>query len=95
MLENKCRKILLEGTTQFVNDRMIIETIEKFDYLLHKENFLNIPVSILNFEEAKVVSGDMSLSNISKIMYKMSHPLVIQDDRVISPWDICMALGKN
>ena len=95
MLENKCRKILLEGTTQFINDRMIIEMIEKFNYLLHKENFLNIPVSVLTFEDAKVISEDMSLSNISKIMYEMSHPLVIHEERVISPWDICMALEKN
>jgi len=28
-------------------------------------------------------------------MYEMSQPLVIHEDRVISPWDICMALGKN
>ena len=95
MLENKCRKILLEGTTQFINDRMIIETIEKFNYLLGKENFLNIPVNILTFENAKVISEDMKLSNISKIMYEMPHPLVIHDDHVISPWDICMALGEN
>lgn len=95
MLENKCRKVLLEGTTQFINDRMIIETIEKFDYLLNKENFLNIPVSVLTLEEAKVVSKDLSLSEISKIMYEISHPLVIYNDLVISPWDICMALEKN
>jgi CBS domain-containing protein len=95
MLEKKSRKILLEGTNQFINDRIIIETIEKFDYLLGKNNFLDIPVSIITLEEAKVTSEDLSLSDISKIMYEMSHPLVIHEDRVISPWDICMILGKN
>ena len=95
MLENKTRKILFEGTNQFINDRIIIETIEKFDFLLGVDNFLNIPVSVTTLEEAKVISEDLSLSNISKIMYDMSQPLVIQEDRVISPWDICMALEKN
>ena len=95
MLENKCRKILLDGTTRFINDRMIIECIEKFDYLLNKESFLDIPVSVLTFEDAKVISEDMSLSNISKIMYEMSHPLIMYNDQVISPWDICMSLEKN
>jgi CBS domain-containing protein len=95
MLKNKSRKILLEGTHQFINDRIIIETIENFNYLLGKDNFLQIPVSIVTLDNAKVVSEDLKLSQISKIMYNMSHPCVIYEDQVITPWDICMALGKN
>jgi len=37
----------------------------------------------------------LSLSDISKIMYEMSQPLVIHEDRVISPWDICLAIDRN
>ena len=95
MLENRTRKILLEGTDQFINDRIIIEAIEKFDYLLGNDNFLDIPVSVVSLEDAKVVSDDLSLSEISKIMYDMSQPLIIHEDRVISPWDVCMALEKS
>jgi hypothetical protein len=94
MLENKCRKILLEGTNQFINDRIIIETIEKFDFLLGVDNFLDIPVSVVALENAKVISEDLSISDVSKIMYDMSQPLVIHEDRVISPWDVCMVLEK-
>lgn len=95
MLENKCRKILLEGTNQFINDRIIIETIEKFDYLLGNDKFLDVPVSIVALEDAKVVSEDLSISDVSKIMYDMSQPLVIYNDRVISPWDVCMIMEKH
>jgi len=95
MLENKTRKILFEGTNQFINDRIIIETIEKMNYLLETENFLDIPVSVVPLENAKVVSDDLNLSEISKIMYDMSHPLIIYEDQVISPWDVCMSLEKN
>jgi len=95
MLENRTRKILLEGTDQFINDRIIIEAIEKFDYLLGNDNFLDIPVSVVSLENAKVVSDDLNLSEISKIMYDMSQPLIIHEDRVISPWDVCMALEKR
>ena len=95
MLENKTRKIMLEGTNQFINDRIIIETIEKFDYLLGQDNFLDIPVSVASLEDAKVVTSDLSLTEISKTMYDMSQPLIIHENRVISPWDVCMALGKN
>ena len=95
MLENRTRKILLEGTTQFINDRIIIETIEKLNYLLGTDNFLDIPASIVSLEETKVVTDDLNLSDISKIMYGMSHPLIIHKDNVISPWDVCIYLGKN
>ncbi len=95
MLENKTRKIMAKGTNQFINDRIIIETIETFDFLLGKDNFLEIPVDVVTLEDAKVISEDLSLSEISKIMYEMSQPLIIHEDRVISPWDICMALEKN
>ena len=95
MLENRTRKILFEGTNQFINDRIIIEAIEKFDYLLGKDKFLDIPVSVVSLEDAKVISEDLNLSDISKIMYEMSQPLIINESRVISPWDICMAIEKN
>ncbi len=95
MLENRTRKILLEGTNQFINDRIIIETMEKMNYLLDVENFLDVPVDIVSLENAKMVSDNLNLSEISKIMYDLSQPLIIHEDRVISPWDICMALAKN
>lgn len=95
MLENRTRKILLEGTNQFINDRIIIEMIEKLNYLLDTGNFLEIPASIVSLEEAKVVTDDLSLSDISKTMYDMSQPLIIHEEQVISPWDVCMYLGKN
>lgn len=94
MLTNKSRKILLEGTHQFINDRIIIEIIEKFKYLQDQENFLQIPASIITLDDARVVSDDLNLSQISKIMYNMSHPCVIYEDKVITPWDVCIALGK-
>ena len=95
MLENKTRKILLEGTNQFINDRIIIETIEKFNFLLGRDNFLDIPVNIVSLENAKLISEDLNLSDVSKIMYEMSQPLVIYNDRAISPWDVCLALEKS
>ena len=95
MLENRTRKILLDGTNQFINDRIIIETIEKFNYLLDVDNFLEIPTSVVSLEDAKIVLGDLNISDISKTMYEMSQPLIIHEDRVISPWDVCMALNKS
>ena len=95
MLENKTRKIMLEDTQQFITDRIIIEAIERFDYLIDNDNFLDMPVSVIPLENAKIVSDDVSLSEISKIMYEMPQPMVIHEDQVITPWDICLALERK
>ena len=94
MLENKSRKITVQGTNQFINDRIIIESIEKFNFLLDHDNFLDIPLSVVSLEDVIKVSENLSLSEISKIMYSNSHPLVVYEDSVITPWDICLALEK-
>jgi CBS domain-containing protein len=94
MLENKCRKIILRGTDQFINDRIIIESIEKFDFLLGRDKFLDMPLSVMSLENVTKVSEDLKLSEISKIMYGLSHPLVVYEDNAVTPWDICMALEK-
>ena len=94
MLENRSRKIMAKGSNQFINDRIIIETMEKLDFLLGKDNFLEIPVDIVTLANAVEVYEDLNLSEISKIMYEMSQPLIVHEDSVISPWDICMALEK-
>ena len=95
MLENRTRKIMLEGTNQFINDRIVIETIEKFDYLLGNDNFLDVPISVASLDSAKIVSDNLSIADISKMMYGMSQPLVMHDDMVISPWDVCSVLVTN
>jgi CBS domain-containing protein len=94
MLENKSRKIILQGTDQFINDRIIIESIEKFDFLLGRDNFLDVPLNVVSLENVTKVSEDLNLSEISKVMYGLSHPLVVYEDSVITPWDICMVLEK-
>lgn len=94
MLENKSRKIILNGTDQFLNDRIILECIEKFNFLLGQDDFLKIPINVVDFEDVIHVNEDLSLSEISKIMFSRSHPLVVFQDGVITPWDICLALEK-
>ena len=94
MLENKTRKILQKDSDFFINDRTIIETIEKFDFLLGRDKFLEIPIDVMRLQNVEKISEDLSISEISKIMYEMSHPLIIYDDNPITRWDICLALEK-
>src|SRR3990172_4573110 len=93
MLEHGTRRLLLEGTTKFINDRIILEKIAgDLKYLRGTDNFLNIPVSDFPFGEAKEISEDLPISEVSKLLYKMEHPYIVYGKRVVSPWDICLCL---
>jgi len=93
MFENKTRKILLENSNKYINDRIILEAIsEKLGYLKNTDNFLEMPASTIELEEARVIFDDLKIHEVSAMMYDMDHPFVIYKDMLVTPWDICMAL---
>ncbi len=93
MFKNKTRKILLENSNKYINDRMIIENIsEKQGYLKNIDNFLDLPASTIDFEEARLIFNDLKINEVSAMMYDMEHPYVIYQDMLVTPWDVCMAL---
>ena len=96
MLQNNTRRLILKNTNMFISDRLIIQTIaQKFDFF-RNVNFLDHRVAeSFNLEEAKKISNDMNLTEISKIMSVMIHPCIIFQDQVITPWDICAALQSD
>ena len=96
MFENKTRKILLENSNKYINDRIIIETItEKMGYLKEVDYFLNILANIVELEEARIIYDDLKINEISAMMYDMEHPYVIYKDWMVTPWDICTALLED
>ena len=93
MFQNKTRKILLENSNKYLNDRIIIETItEKMGYLKNMDYFLNVPANIIDLEEARVIYDDLTINEVSAMMYDMEHPYVIYKDHIITPWDVCEVL---
>jgi predicted transcriptional regulator len=93
MFENKTRKILLENSNKYINDRIILEAIsEKLGYLKNIDNFLEMPASTIELDEARVIFDDLKIHEVSAMMYDMEHPYVIYKDMLVTPWDICMAL---
>jgi predicted transcriptional regulator len=93
MFENKTRKILLENSNKYLNDRLIIETIsEKMKYLKETDDFLNESVDIVELEEVRVVFDDLTINEVSAMMHDMDHPYVIYKDWIVTPWDICNVL---
>jgi predicted transcriptional regulator len=93
MIDNKTRKILLENSNRYLNDRLIIESVtEKMSYLRGDDNFLNNIVNVDKLGEAKVISENLKINEVSDLMYHMEHPYVIYKDWIITPWDVCSIL---
>ncbi len=93
MLEINARRLVLVDSNKFINDRIILQKItDELKCLKETENFMDMPTSEFNLEEAKNVTDDLTIQEISKIMYKMEHPSVLFQDQIITPWDICLIL---
>lgn len=93
MFENKTRKILLENSNKYINDRIIVETItEKMRHLTDIDYFLNVPANTIELEEARVIFDNLTINELSAMMYDMEHPYIIYKDWIVTPWDICNVL---
>lgn len=96
MLKKNTRKLILKDTNDFISDRLILQYIaQEFDFFRNVKFLEHKIVESFKLEEAKKISKDLNLTEISKIMYTMPHPYVIYQDQVITPWDICMALQSD
>ena len=96
MLEKNTRKLLLKNTNYFVSDRLLIQSMAQEFNFFRNIQFLERHIEeSLKFAEAKKISKDLNLAELSKIMYSMLHPYVIYHDQVVTPWDICMALQSD
>jgi CBS domain-containing protein len=93
MFDSKTRKLVLEGTSSFINDRIIIEKlVREFNCLRNGEDFLGMRADIFSLEQAKNVSDNLTISEACHIMQNMKSPYLMIDDKVISPWDIVLIL---
>ncbi len=93
MLEINARRLFLVDSNKFINDRIILQKItDELKCLKEMENFMDLSVSEFNLEEVKNITDDLTIQEISKIMYKMEHPSVLFQDQIITPWDICLIL---
>ncbi|MFZ0184111.1 MAG: CBS domain-containing protein [Nitrosotalea sp.] len=93
MFENKTRKLVLEGTSEFISGRIIIEKIARdLNYLRNVDNFLEMKGTIFQLDKAMVVSAEIEMDVACKMMLDMQAPYLIAGNQVVSPWDIVMAL---
>ena len=96
MLQKNSRKILLKDSNYFISDRLLIQSIaQEFDFFRNVKFLERHIKDSFRLEEAKKISKDLNLAELSKIMYSMPHPCMIFQNQVITPWDICLALESE
>ncbi|MGI0060741.1 MAG: CBS domain-containing protein [Nitrosotalea sp.] len=96
MFENKTRKLVLEGTSFFINDRIIIEKLTReFNCLRGGEDFLGMNSDIFRLEQAKIVSDDLTITEACKVMQNMKSPYLITNEKAISPWDMILIISSE
>jgi CBS domain-containing protein len=96
MFENKTRKLILEGTSSFISDRINIQKITReLNCLRNIDKFLEMKVSIFKLDNVKKVPSELKINEASKIMYDMQSPYLMIDNQVITPWDIALSLSSN
>ena len=96
MFEFSTRKLMLEGTSFYINDRIIIEKlVREFNCLKDGQDFLGMNSDIFRLEEVKNVPGNLTITEACKIMQDMKSPYLRIDDKVISPWDMVLILNSE
>ncbi len=95
MLQHKYRRLVLEGTTDVLSDRIIIDAIcNEFDYLKKTPDFLSIKAKSFNAKKAMEITQDSKITDVAHDMLRDNHPMMISDGQIITPWDIVVQFFK-
>jgi CBS domain-containing protein len=98
MFEHKTRKLVLEGSNQFISDRLILGEVSKIlKFQENLEYLLDLPIKQLPLGYSREIDEDMNLGRLCSLMDKMDHPYIIykKGDMVVTPWDVCLALQSE
>lgn len=96
MFKNRTRKIMLEGTSEFISDRIIIQKISRDLNCLHDvDNFLDMKGNEFKLDKAKKVSNQTTIDEACAMLYEMQSPYLLLSDGVVTPWDVIQNLGSE
>ena len=92
MVQDGTEIMILENTPQFVNPQIILEKIMDLSYLENIDNFFEMKVTTLNLRNGKIISENITIPEMCKIMLGMKHTFVMTSKNVLTPWDLVFAL---
>lgn len=93
MFANWTRKLILEGTSEFISDRIIIQKISReLNCLQGVDDFLEMQGGEFRLDKARKVDDDTPFNDACKLMYDMQSPYLMLSDGVVTPWDAILVL---
>lgn len=96
MFKNMTRKLILEGTSKFISDRIIIQKISReLDCLRYSGEFLEMRADEFVLGDARKISGHLSWKDGCKLLYEMQSPYLLISDGVVTPWDVVSRLDSG
>ncbi|MDE1877895.1 MAG: CBS domain-containing protein [Thaumarchaeota archaeon] len=93
MLRNNTDVVILEKTPLFVTPQMIFEKISELNYLEDVDDFLDSKASILNLKNGRIISDNITVPEMCKIMLGMKNAFVMTQNNVLTPWDVITTLA--
>jgi predicted transcriptional regulator len=92
MLEYNTDVIILEHTPLFVTSQTILEKISELNYLDNIHNFLDLKANTLSLKTGHIVSDNITIPKMCRIMLGMKNAFVMTQNNVLTPWDLVTAL---
>lgn len=93
MLRNNTDVVVLEHTPLFVTPQIIFEKISELNYLDGIDDFLDSRISSLNLKSGRIISDNITVPEMCKIMLSMKNAFVMTQDNVLTPWDLITTLA--
>lgn len=93
MLRNNTDVVILEHTPLFVTPQTIFEKISELNYLDGIGDFLDSKASTLNLKTGRIISDNITVPEMCKIMLGMKNAFVMTQNNVLTPWDLLTTLA--
>lgn len=93
MLKNNTDVVILEKTPLFVTPQIIFEKISELNYLDDIDDFLEYKANTLNLKTGRIISDNVTVPEMCKIMLGMKNAFILTQNNVLTPWDLITTLA--
>ncbi len=93
MLRNNTDIVILEKTPLFVTPQTIFEKISELNYLDDIDDFLEYKANTLNLKTGRIISDNITVPEMCKIMLGMKNAFIMTQNNVLTPWDLITTLA--
>ena len=96
LIQEDVELLLLENESLFIDPMTIIEKIAgDLKFLKNCNEFLDLNASIFQLDRPKLIPNNLKFSEICQSMLSMTHPYVMNSNRLFTPRSILQVLSKG